>query len=196
MTVPNLFSLANVEPASGKRDQGYLRTRNVAFFASAELGWKNMLYLSATGRCDWASQLVSNGDTPCIFYPSIGLSGIISEMVKLPEFISYLKLRTSYTEVGSPITQTGITPGTVTDPMSGGVINPISTYPYPDFKPERTKSYEVGINARFLNGRISFDGTFYQSNTYNQTFFRSCLLQPVIQVSMFRLVTCATEVWK
>ena len=55
MTVPNLFSLANVEPASGKRDQGYLRTRNVAFFASAELGWKNMLYLSATGRCDWAS---------------------------------------------------------------------------------------------------------------------------------------------
>lgn len=89
MTVPNLFSLANVEPASGKRDQGYLRTRNVAFFASAELGWKNMLYLSATGRCDWASQLVSNGDTPCIFYPSIGLSGIISEMVKLPEFISY-----------------------------------------------------------------------------------------------------------
>ena len=170
MTVPNLFSLANVEPASGKRDQGYLRTRNVAFFASAELGWKNMLYLSATGRCDWASQLVSNGDTPCIFYPSIGLSGIISEMVKLPEFISYLKLRTSYTEVGSPITQTGITPGTVTDPMSGGVINPIGTYPYPDFKPERTTSYEVGINARVLSGRISFDGTFYQSNTYNQTF--------------------------
>ena len=66
MTVPNLFSLANVEPASGKRDQGYLRTRNVAFFASAELGWKNMLYLSATGRCDWASQLVSN----CLLYTS------------------------------------------------------------------------------------------------------------------------------
>lgn len=173
MTVPNLFSVANVDPTSGAGKESYLRTRNLALFASAELGWKNMLYLSVTGRCDWASQLVSNGDTPGIFYPSIGLSGIISEMVKLPEFVSYLKLRASYTEVGSPITQVGITPGTVTDEMTGGVINPISTYPYPDFKPERTKSYEVGINARFWKGRITFDGTFYQSNTYNQTFLSS-----------------------
>src|SRR3712207_7160178 len=73
---------------------------------------------------------------------------------------SDLKVRASYTEVGSPITQVGITPGTITDEMNGGVINPISTYPYPDFKPERTKSYEVGVNARFWDGRITFDGTF------------------------------------
>ncbi len=170
MTVPNLFSAANVDPSSGAGGESYYRTRNVALFASAELGWKNMLYLTATGRCDWASQLVSNGDTPGIFYPSVGLSGIVSEMVELPDFISYLKLRASYTEVGSPISQVGITPGTITDSMSGGVITPISTYPYPDFKPERTKSYELGINARFFGGHISFDGTFYQSNTYNQTF--------------------------
>ena len=173
MTVPNLFSLSNVDPSVGPGKQNYLRTRNMAVFASAELGWKNMLYLTATGRCDWASQLVDNGKTKGIFYPSIGLSGIISEMVKLPDFLSYLKVRASYTEVGSPITQVGITPGTITDEMNGGVINPISTYPYPDFKPERTKSYEVGVNARFWDGRITFDGTFYQSNTYNQTFLSS-----------------------
>lgn len=172
MTVPNLFSVHNVYP-EGSGGESYYRTRNIALFASAELGWKDMLYLSATGRADWASQLVSNGKTPAIFYPSIGLSGIISEMVQLPDFISYLKGRVSYTEVGSPISQVGITPGTVTDPMSGGVINPISTYPYPDFKPERTKSYEAGINARFLDGHIHFDATVYQSNTYNQTFLSS-----------------------
>ena len=171
MTIPNLFSLANLEPASGKRAQGYHRTRNLAVFASAELGWKNMLYLSATGRCDWASQLVSNGDVEGIFYPSIGLSGIISEMVKLPDFISYLKLRASYTEVGSPISQVGITPGTITHVINSGAIDPIGSFPYPDFKPERTKSYELGLNARFWDGRITFDGTIYQSNTYNQTFF-------------------------
>lgn len=173
MTVPNLFSIANVDPSVGAGKQAYHRTRNLAVFASAELGWKNMLYLTATGRTDWASQLVSNGTTEGIFYPSVGLSGIISEMVKLPDFVSYLKLRASYTEVGSPISQIGITPGTITDEMVGGVINPISTYPYPDFKPERTKSYEVGINARFWDGRITFDGTFYKSNTYNQTFLSS-----------------------
>lgn len=173
MTVPNLFSLMNVDPSVGPGKQNYLRTRNLAAFASAELGWKNMLYLTATGRCDWASQLVDNGKTKGIFYPSIGLSGIVSEMVQLPSFISYLKMRASYTEVGSPITQVGITPGTITDQMNGGIINPISTYPYPDFKPERTKSYELGINARFWDGRLTFDGTFYQSNTYNQTFLSS-----------------------
>lgn len=172
MTVPNLFSPYNIYP-EGAGSESYRRTRNIGVFASAELGWRNMIYLSTTGRIDWASQLVSNGKTAGIFYPSIGLSGVVSEMVQLPRFISYLKARASYTEVGSPITQVGITPGTVTDPMKGGVINPISTYPYPDFKPERTKSYEFGINARFLNGKISFDGTFYQSNTYNQTFLSS-----------------------
>ena len=173
-TVPNLFSTPNVDPdVTGGGGQSYHRTRNIAAFASAELGWKSMLYLTATGRTDWASQLVSNGKTPAIFYPSVGLSGVISEMVKLPSFISYLKTRVSFTEVGSPISQTGITPGTITYSMSGGKVTPISTYPYPDFNPERTRSWEAGLNARLFNGKVRLDATIYQSNTYNQTFLQN-----------------------
>ena len=173
-TVPNLFSTPNVDPdVTGGGGQSYHRTRNIAAFASAELGWKSMLYLTATGRTDWASQLVSNGKTPAIFYPSIGLSGVISEMVKLPSFISYLKTRVSFTEVGSPISQTGITPGTITYSMSGGKVTPISTYPYPDFNPERTRSWEAGLNARLFKGKVRLDATIYQSNTYNQTFLQN-----------------------
>lgn len=173
-TVPNLFSTSNVDPdVTGGGGQEYRRTRNVALFASAEFGWKNMLFLTATGRLDWASQLVSNGKTPVIPYPSIGLSGILSEMMKMPEFISFLKLRMSFTEVGSPISQVGITPGTITYNMSGGKVTPISTYPYPDFRPERTRSWEAGLNARLFDGKISFDATVYQSNTYNQTFIQN-----------------------
>ena len=173
-TVPNLFSTPNVDPdVTGGGGQSYHRTRNIAAFASAELGWKSMLYLTATGRTDWASQLVSNGKTPAIFYPSVGLSGVISEMVKLPSFISYLKTRVSFTEVGSPISQTGITPGTITYSMSGGKVTPISTYPYPDFNPERTRSWEAGLNARLFKGKVHLDGTIYQSNTYNQTFLQN-----------------------
>ena len=173
-TVPNLFSTPNVDPdVTGGGGQSYHRTRNIAAFASAELGWKSMLYLTATGRTDWASQLVSNGKTPTIFYPSIGLSGVISEMVKLPSFISYLKTRVSFTEVGSPISQTGITPGTITYSMSGGKVTPISTYPYPDFNPERTRSWEAGLNARLFKGKVHLDATIYQSNTYNQTFLQN-----------------------
>ena len=173
-TVPNLFSTPNVDPdVTGGGGQSYHRTRNIAAFASAELGWKSMLYLTATGRTDWASQLVSNGKNPAIFYPSIGLSGVISEMVKLPSFISYLKTRVSFTEVGSPISQTGITPGTITYSMSGGKVTPISTYPYPDFNPERTRSWEAGLNARLFKGKVRLDATIYQSNTYNQTFLQN-----------------------
>ena len=173
-TVPNLFSTPNVDPdVTGGGGQSYHRTRNIAAFASAELGWKSMLYLTATGRTDWASQLVSNGKTPAIFYPSVGLSGVISEMVKLPSFISYLKTRVSFTEVGSPISQVGITPGTITYSMSGGQVKPISTYPYPDFNPERTRSWEAGLNARLFKGKVRLDATIYQSNTYNQTFLQN-----------------------
>ena len=173
-TVPNLFSTPNVDPdVTGGGGQSYHRTRNIAAFASTELGWKSMLYLTATGRTDWASQLVSNGKTPAIFYPSVGLSGVISEMVKLPSFISYLKTRVSFTEVGSPISQTGITPGTITYSMSGGKVTPISTYPYPDFNPERTRSWEAGLNARLFKGKVHLDATIYQSNTYNQTFLQN-----------------------
>ena len=173
-TVPNLFSTPNVDPdVTGGGGQSYHRTRNIAAFASAELGWKSMLYLTATGRTDWASQLVSNGKTPAIFYPSVGLSGVISEMVKLPSFISYLKTRVSFTEVGSPISQPGITPGTITYSMSGGKVTPISTYPYPDFNPERTRSWEAGLNARLFKGKVRLDATIYQSNTYNQTFLQN-----------------------
>ena len=170
--VPNLFSSVNFDPSSGPGGQSYRRTRNIAVFGSAEVGFKNRLYLTLTGRNDWASQLV-NSSEPSIFYPSIGLSGVISEMVNLPQFISFMKVRTSYTEVGSPITQVGITPGTVTDPMKGGNINPISTYPFPDFKAERTKSYEVGLDLRLFDSRLNIDATFYQSNTSNQTFLSS-----------------------
>lgn len=173
-TIPNFFSTANVDPdVTGGGGQSYYRTRNIATFASAELGYKNMVYLTATGRSDWASQLVSNGKTPMIFYPSIGLSGVLSEMIKMPDFVSYLKARVSFTEVGSPITQVGITPGTITYNMSNGEVKPISTYPYPDFHPERTRSWEAGINARLFKGKLRVDATVYQSNTYNQTFLQN-----------------------
>ena len=128
-----------------------------------------MLYLSATGRNDWSSQLVNSAE-PSFFYPSVGLSGVISEMVKLPKFINYLKVRGSYTEVGSPISKTGLTPGTITHELSGGNLKANKVYPYPDFKAERTASWEAGVNARLFDSSLSVDLTLYKSNTYNQFF--------------------------
>ena len=168
--VPNKFSLNNINPTDSKIREagGDSKVRNVAAFASAELGWKSMVYLTLTGRNDWNSRLV-NSSEESFFYPSVGLSGIISEMTKLPSFISYLKVRGSYTEVGSPVSRSGMTPGTITTPIVGGSLKSTDIYPFTDYKAERTKSYEFGLTARFWK-KLSFDFTWYKSNTYNQTF--------------------------
>ena len=168
--VPNKFAASNIDPANGRISEkgGDSRVRNHAVFANLELGWKSMLYLTLTGRNDWNSRLV-NTDEESFFYPSIGLSGIISEMVKLPEFISYLKVRGSYTEVGAPVSRSGLTPGTVTTPIVGGALDPTGIYPFTDFKAERTKSYEFGLSLKLWN-KLSAEVTYYHSNTYNQTF--------------------------
>ena len=168
--VPNKFSLNNINPSDSKIREagGDSKVRNVAAFASAELGWRSMVYLTLTGRNDWNSRLV-NSSEESFFYPSVGLSGIISEMTKLPSFISYLKVRGSYTEVGSPVSRSGMTPGTITTPIVGGSLKSTDIYPFTDYKAERTKSYEFGLTARFWK-KLSFDFTWYKSNTYNQTF--------------------------
>lgn len=168
--VPNKFSLNNINPTDSKIREagGDSKVRNVAAFASAELGWRSMVYLTLTGRNDWNSRLV-NSSEESFFYPSVGLSGIMSEMTKLPSFISYLKVRGSYTEVGSPVSRSGMTPGTITIPIVGGSLKSTDIYPFTDYKAERTKSYEFGLTARFWK-KLSFDFTWYKSNTYNQTF--------------------------
>ncbi|WP_128090887.1 SusC/RagA family TonB-linked outer membrane protein [Capnocytophaga ochracea] len=165
-TISNFFAASNLDPRGGKV-QTHSHTRNIAVFGSTELGWKSRLFLTLTGRTDWASQLVNTKDE-AIFYPSVGLSGVISEFVKMPEWLSYLKVRGSYTEVGSPISQEGFTPGTRTFGFSGTGISPDRDYPFPDFTAERTKSYEIGMNAKLLKNALSLDVTLYKSNTYNQ----------------------------
>lgn len=107
-------------------------------------------------------------------YPSVGLSAIVTDL--LPEtmrqsispVLGFLKVRASYTEVGSPIPYTGLTPGTITHTIEGGVIKPFKYYPLPELKPERTRSYEVGIDSKWLNNTVSLGVTLYKSNTYDQ----------------------------
>lgn len=171
--VPNKFAATNIDPSNGRISEkgGDSRVRNHAIFGNVELGWRSMLYLTLTGRNDWNSRLV-NTDEKSFFYPSVGLSAIVSEMVKLPDFISYLKVRGSYTEVGAPVSRSGLTPKTITTPIIGGNLKPTGIYPFSDFKAERTKSYEFGLSLR-LWSKFNAEVTYYKSNTYNQTFLGS-----------------------
>ena len=171
--IPNKFIFANTNPLQSGGSQSSSRKSNFAVFGSAELAWRNAVYLPLTGRTDKPSQLVGSVD-PWIFYPSVGLSAVVTDLLpedvraSLRPALSFLKVRTSYTEVGSPIPFTGLTPGTITHSMRSGKVEPFDYYPLPDLKAERTRSVELGIDSRWFGGALTFGATIYQSNTLNQ----------------------------
>ena len=137
-------------------------------YATLQLGWNGMLYLDVTARNEWASQLAGTPDVN-IFYPSVGLSAVISSMTDLSAAgISFLKVRGSYAEVGNA-PQRFIT-GVNIPLATGGVISSSTYAPAVNLTPERTKSFEVGLNAKFLGNKIWLDATYYNTNTYNQLF--------------------------
>lgn len=167
--IPNFFTLHNVDLSANnsrlKQDGWKEQTQSV--FASAELGWRSMVYLSATARNDWASALQNTPNTS-FFYPSVGLSGVITEMLKLPEWLTFWKVRGSYSSVGNAPSRY------LTIPTYGynleGEFQTNTHMPIPELEAERTKSFEIGTNMKFFNGKLGFDFTYYKSNTYNQTF--------------------------
>ena len=171
--IPNKFIFANTNPLQSGGSQSSSRKSNFAVFGSAELAWRNAVYLTLTGRTDKPSQLVGSVD-PWIFYPSIGLSAVVTDLLSpevrasLRPALTFLKVRTSYTEVGSPIPFTGLTPGTITHSIRSGKVEPFDYYPLPDLKAERTRSFELGIDSRWFDGALTFGATIYQSNTLNQ----------------------------
>ena len=142
-----------------------------SLFLSAEFGYKSMLYLTLTGRNDWDSALHGTAQSS-FFYPSVGLSAIVTEMCKLPQVISYLKVRGSWASVGSAIEPNLSSAWRYEYNPASGTYKTV-TYKFPQkFYPERTDCWEAGVTARLFNNAFTVDLTFYQSNTRKQTLLR------------------------
>lgn len=166
--LPNFFTVAQLDKDTGKREETGYREQTQSIFASAEVGYKSTYYLTLTGRNDWPSQLAGpNSKQASFLYPSVGTSIVLSELFKLPESISYLKLRASWASVGLPFGRFLAYP-TFSWNTSTGAYSSQSAYPLYDLKPERTDSWEVGLTARFLKN-FNLDVSFYNTKTYNQT---------------------------
>ena len=169
LVIPNFFQINNINfSANYKPDPTGYEDEIQSIFASAELSWKNQLYLTVTGRNDWDSKLAFSKQKS-FFYPSVGLSALLSEMVKLPEVISYAKIRGSYTVVASSFDRFLTNPGYEYNSQTHNWANP-TVYPMDNMKPEKTKSWEIGLNLKFWGNRFNLDATYYRSNTLNQTF--------------------------
>jgi TonB-linked SusC/RagA family outer membrane protein len=167
--IPNYFNVTNVVLNNGDPFNQTNKTENQtqSVFASVDFGYKKYLFLDVTARNDWASALAYTS-SDSFFYPSVGISDVLSSMFKMPSFISYSKLRISYTDVGNSIPSFKSTPAQYT--LSSGFLNQSLTEPIGNLKPEITHSFEAGMEWRFINDHISFDATYYHTNTYNQLF--------------------------
>jgi len=168
LSIPNEFSLKMATTPEFLLINGYQRRLN-SVYGSAQLAFFDNIFLDMTARNDWTSTLKSPHS---YFYPSVGVSAIFNEWLKLPAWVSYGKLRASYTQVGNDpdpyllqqLYSFGLGAGK-------GFISRSPIKAIPELKPELTKSYEAGLDMKFFANRLGFDMTIYKSNTINQLLF-------------------------
>ena len=164
---PNIFNVVNLDKSQKKTPKTGWHEQTQSFFYSLELGWKSQLFVTTTGRNDWASQL-ANSPQKSFFYPSVGVSWLPSSTFNFPEKFNYLKIRASWASVANPFPrELTIATHPYDDTISGW--DDKSNYPIGQLYPERTKTWELGFDARFLNG-FTLTASWYRADTYNQTF--------------------------
>jgi len=167
---PNFPVIGNTETTSGgkSRWENYINS----VMGQAEVSYKNLLFLTVSGRNDWFSALSMKGKTTPnnIFYPSVGAGLILSEMVKLPSWIPFLKVRGSWAQSGGAVSPYNLALtyayGEAINGYPTGSIS-TSTIPNLDLKPLTSTAYEAGFDVRFFDNRLGLDLTYYIRNTTN-----------------------------
>ena len=167
--IPNVFNEYQIDVNREKREPKGYHEQTKSLFASVELGWKSQYYITVTGRNDWPSMLAGpHSNKSSFFYPSVGGSWIVSETLKMPKAVDYLKVRGSFASVGIPFVREIANPKHEWDNNTKQWKSQ-TIYPIYDLKPETTNSWEVGLQARFLK-HFNLDVSLYWTKTFNQTF--------------------------
>ena len=164
LLVPNKFDLGFARNLAV--GTGFVERDLQSVFGSVQVSLNDYLYFDVTARNDWSSTLPAPHS---YFYPSLGLTTVLSDIIELPNFINFAKLRGSYTRVGNDaapylLTQTY----SFSQGGTGGFINRDGTQAIGDLKPELTTSLEFGFDGRFFDNRLGLDVTFYKTNSVNQ----------------------------
>lgn len=167
-----MFSTNNnkKDPKDASKDSGYNRGEFLgAIFASAQLAYQRYLYLDLTARNDWSSRLAKGNRS--FFYPSVGLSFVFTEALDLPDWWNYGKVRGSYAVVGNTtptiyFTNMEYNYGSFNN---SAITNDFSAdVPPTNILPEKTYSWEFGLESRLFNGRLGVDFAYYTNKTKNQ----------------------------
>ena len=172
LVIPNKFSLNNGE---NKADisETYTQKKINSLYGTVGINYDGWAFLDATFRNDWSSAL--SKENRSFFYPSVSASWLFGEMFnkigkKMPSWFSFGKIRASYAEVGNDMDPYQLYNLYSTSPDSHGGITASSsnTLYNKNVKNELIKSYEVGVELKFLNNRLGLDFAWYKSNATNQ----------------------------
>ncbi|RAJ09253.1 TonB-linked SusC/RagA family outer membrane protein [Arenibacter echinorum] len=165
-TIPEYYSYTNLSTLTTTPDNR--RTGVNSLFGSIDIGYKELAFLTLTGREDWFSTLSPENNH--IFYPSVGGSFLLSQAVVLPDVFNFVKLRSSWAQVGGGAPDPYLINqayGIVQGGHNGRPVQEISSslVTNPDLRPYTSTTYEVGLNAKMLEYRLGIDLTFYNRTT-------------------------------
>ncbi|MES2332835.1 MAG: SusC/RagA family TonB-linked outer membrane protein [Bacteroidota bacterium] len=162
------ISFANMATTNKFFTDNTTRRRLVGAYGETGVSYKNIAYLTVTGRNDFSSTLPEENRS--YFYPSVSGSFVFTELLPRNTLLSFGKVRASWARVGKDAnpyaTNTYVNP-----PITIGSYTGIGNQYYagnPTLVPEIQDSWEIGGELRFLNGRIGLDYTYYRSETQNQ----------------------------
>lgn len=172
LLVPNLFSLNNGINKPTVTSELIRRKMN-SLYGSLQLNWDGYLFLDITARNDWSSTMSKANRS--YFYPSVSLSGVISDMVpklggQMPEWFTFAKVRASYAEVGNDLDPYQLYNNfTVGKDENGNTMAAPGNVLYDsNVRSELIKSWEAGFDIRFFNNRLGLDAAWYKTNATRQ----------------------------
>lgn len=167
-TTPGTVSFTNIASSNKFFDDATSKKRLVGVYGEARAAYKNLAYLTFTGRNDWSSTLPL--DNRSYFYSSASGALVFTELLPKNDILSFGKVRASWAQVGKDADPYATLTYLESPIIYGGYTGVGNVYTKGNsiLKPEIQTAWEIGTELRFLNGRLGLDWTYYHSSTKNQ----------------------------
>ena len=168
MVVPNVYSMSNAVPGTVLYNSSWYEKTIYGIYGMASIGFKHMIFLDLTARNDWSSTLPKENHS--YFYPSASLGIIISKMLSLPDWLTFIKLRGGVAQVGHDVGPYQLNQyySTAQDWGNSKQMYMGGTLKNTNLKPEIATSKEIGFDLKFFNNRLGLEATYYAVNNENQ----------------------------
>ena len=168
--VDGLWSVNNLSPTDLRGKKIHERWQINSLYFTANVGWRNQVFLNVTGRNDWFSTLSENNNS--VFYPSVNLSWVFTDTFResMPQWFDFGKVRAGW---GASSNGTSAYQNLLLYQVRNYTVNGQNTvtqnnkdiYPNANLKPVHINEFEVGLNLSFFQNRLSLDAAWYQKRT-------------------------------